>query len=111
MPARAMADQVAASTMRDARTFAAAMFRSLRRTDLAAIVAAGEGDDFPEVSMAAALLAERADQLARQEDALRQYADPGFWEDTGPGGSLASHDRGEMARNVLSGRPAFFHRD
>lgn len=106
-----MADVIAPNSRAAARSFVAAMFRSLRRTDLAALVAAGEGDDFPEMGMAATLFEEHADQVARQSDALRQYSDPSFWDDEAPGGSLAAHDRGEMARNVLAGRPAFFHRD
>jgi len=94
-----------------ARRFVAEFLHALRRADLAAIVEAGGGDDFPEVLIAGALLQEQADRTIRQEQALRQYADPGFWEDDTPGGSLASHDRGEMAANVLAGKPAFFHRD
>lgn len=106
-----MAEAPAAHSLAAARTLVAAMFRSLRRTDLAALVEAGEGDDFPEVVAASVLLQDNADQLARHHDALRQYADPGFWDEEIAGGALASHDRGEMARNVLAGRPAFFHRD
>jgi hypothetical protein len=87
------------------------MFRSLRRNDLAALVAAGEGDDFPEVGIAAALLEDYTDLLARQSDALRHYSDPSFWDDDTPGGAGAPPARGEMARNVIAGRPAFFHRD
>lgn len=87
------------------------MFNSMRRTDLATLVAAGQGDDFPEVAIARDLMQEQADQMARQSEALRQYGDPTFWDDEGPGGALAAHDKGEMARNVLMGRPAFFHRD
>ena len=94
-----------------ARQFVAGFLHTLRRPDLAAIVEAGEGDDFPEMLIAGELLRDQADRMIRQEDALRQYADPGFWEDETPGGSLASHDRGEMAANVLRGKPAFFHRD
>lgn len=106
-----MDDAIPREALHDARAFVEALFQSLRRGDLAMLVAAGEGDDFPEVRIAAGLLEDRSRRLATQENALRQYADPGFWEDDAPGGSLASHDRGEMAANVLAGRPAFFHRD
>lgn len=106
-----MPETITPDVLRDARTFVEALFQSLRRTDLALLVANGEGDDFPEVRIAAALLEDRTHRLARQEDALRQYADPDFWDDATPGGALAWHDRGEMAANVLAGRPAFFHRD
>lgn len=71
----------------------------------------GEGDDFPETRVAADLLAVQVGLLARYEEALDQYADRGFWDETMPGGPLALHDGGLMARNVLGGRPAFFHRD
>jgi hypothetical protein len=94
-----------------ARTFVAAFLHALRRADLAGIVDAGGGDDFPEVQIALALLGEQAERRGYQQDALRQYADPGFWDDDTPGGSLALHDRGEMAANALAGHPAFFHRD
>lgn len=106
-----MSSLVTSSALAAARELVAQMFNSLRRTDLGALVAAGEADDFPEVVLATALMQEQADQMARQFDALRQYADPAFWDDDTPGGPLAAHDRGEMARNVLLGRPAFFHRD
>ena len=94
-----------------ARTFVATFLQALRRADLAAIVEAGDGDDFPEVEIALALLREQAERRRFQEEALRQYADPGFWDEDAPDGPLAAHDRGEMAVNVLAGRPAFFHRD
>lgn len=106
-----MTADIAPQILPQARRFVAEFLHGLRRADLAAIVEAGGGDDFPEVLIAGALLQEQADRTIRQEQALRQYADPGFWEDDTPGGSLASHDRGEMAANVLAGKPAFFHRD
>lgn len=106
-----MANAAASHSLAAARALVAEMFNSMRRTDLGALVAAGEADDFPEVVIARTLLQEQADQTARQGEALRQYADPSFWDEESPGGALAAHDRGEMARNVLVGRPAFFHRD
>lgn len=100
-----------ADALFDARAFVAAFYEGLQRQDLAAMVRGGEGDDFPEVTLAKVMLQERSVRLAHMEDALRQYADPDFWDDDAPGGSLAAHDRGEMAANVLLGKPAFFHRD
>lgn len=106
-----MADAPAGQALTAARVLVAEMLGAMRRTDLAALVAAGEGDDFPEVLTATALLEQHAAQTAAQVDALRHYADPDFWDEATPGGALAAHDRGEMARNVLRGRPPFFHRD
>ena len=97
--------------MNQARALAAAFLDGLRRQDLALMVRAGEGDDFPEVTTALALLEGQAEQALRHEAALRAYAEAEFWDEGLPGGSLASHDRGEMARNVLAGHPPFFHRD
>jgi len=99
------------SLLEQARELAAAFLGGMRRQDLATLVLAGGGDDFPEVLSALALLGEQAARSERHEAALRAYADADFWDDALPGGSLASHDRGEMARNVLMGRPPFFHRD
>jgi hypothetical protein len=94
-----------------AREFAADWFEAAGRPDLSRMVRGGEGDDFAEVRSAARLLTVQAEHLARYENALAQYADAEFWDDAFPGGPLALHDGGEMARNVLEGRPAFFHRD
>ncbi len=90
-----------------ARAFAAAFLEGMRRQDLALIVRAGEGDDFPEVIAAAGLLEGLTTNMALHEEALRLYADSDFWDDDLPGGSLASHDKGQMARNVLVGRSPF----
>lgn len=98
-------------TRQIARDGAMAHLRAIGRDDLAALVAAGEGDDFPEVRSAAAALRGLGDMITRYESALRQYAAADFWDDETSGGALAGHDRGEMARNVLNGRPPFFHRD
>ncbi|MDE8650727.1 hypothetical protein [Novosphingobium album (ex Liu et al. 2023)] len=95
----------------EARGFAAALLRRNGRADLAAMVLRGDGDDFPEVEAARAVTLGHAARLARLEEALRLYADPDFWEDSHGAGSLATHDAGEMARNVLAGRPPFYHRD
>lgn len=86
-------------------------YDAIGRPDLSEMVRQGKAGDFPEIKAAAALLADHSTRLERYESALRQYADPGFWDDAMPGRSLASHDGGEMARNVLAGRPPFFHRD
>ena len=91
-----------------AREFAATFLEGMRRQDLALIVRAGEGDDFPEVISAAALLEGYAENSALHEEALRLYADGDFWDDDLPGGSLASHDKGQMARNALAGRSPFY---
>jgi hypothetical protein len=107
------ADAIARSdeTLVQARALAADMLAAGARGDLAEIVRRGAGDDFPEVAAAAAALGALADQLRRQDEALRCYADPAFWDDDLPGGPLAWHDKGEMARNVLAGRRPFHHRD
>jgi len=94
-----------------ARGVAAGYFDELKRHDLSRVVLDGSGDDLPEVQMVANLLSGEAERLLRYETALKQYADPEFWDDAMPGGALAMHDSGEMARNVLAGRTAFFHRD
>lgn len=94
-----------------ARTFAADYMKAAGREDLSTLVRQGAGDDFPEVGLADDLLAAHARLLQRYEEALAQYADLGFWDDATPGGALVLHDNGQMARNVLAGRPAFFHRD
>ncbi|MDB5724379.1 MAG: hypothetical protein JWQ16_1133 [Novosphingobium sp.] len=104
-----MADATLA--LAQARELAASFLSGLRRQDLAAMVLAGGGDDFPEVLTAYALFEAQAARSERHEEALNAYADAGFWDEELPGGSLASHDRGEMARNVLAGRPAFYHGD
>ena len=94
-------------TIGQAREFVAAFLEGMRRQDLALIVRAGEGDDFPEVISAAALLQEYAGNNAFHEEALRLYADADFWDDELPGGSLAFHDKGQMARNALAGKAPF----
>lgn len=92
-----------------AREFAAAFLDGMRRQDLALMVRAGEGDDFPEVITAAALLEGLGARSAHQEQALRAYADPEFWDEDLPGGPLALHDKGAMARNVLAGREPHYN--
>ena len=94
-----------------ARTFVADCLEAAGREDLSTLVRQGAGDDFPEVVIAGDLLSTHMRVLRRYEEALAQYADPGFWDEATPGGALALHDNGQMARNVLAGRPAFFHRD
>ena len=89
----------------------AGIYEAINRPDLSGMIRAGDADAFPEIAAAAALLDQDARRLERYETALSQYADPGFWDDMAPGGVLALHDGGEMARNVLAGRPAFDHRD
>ena len=84
---------------------------AIDRQDLARLVDQGDGDDFPELQAAAALLSEHSALIDRLRAALVEYAAADFWDDSLPGGPLALHDAGEMARNVLSGRPHFFHRD
>lgn len=97
--------------LEQARLFAARLFEALKREDLSRLVRDGEGDDFQEVQIAAALFRDQSEQIGRFRSALIEYADPDFWDDSLPGGALAQHDAGEMARNVLAGRPHFFHRD
>lgn len=87
------------------------MYDAIHRPDLSGMIRSGKAEDFPEIATAAALLAQDEARLHRYESALRQYADPGFWDEMMPGGVLALHDGGDMARNVLAGRPAFDHRD
>ncbi|WP_157098549.1 hypothetical protein [Novosphingobium rosa] len=87
------------------------MYDAINRPDLSGMIRTGQAEDFPEIKAATALLEQDAAQRHRYEAALSQYADPGFWDDMTPGGALALHDGGEMARNVLAGRPAFNHRD
>lgn len=98
---------MAETVLDQARELAAAFLDGLRRQDLAVMVRAGEGDDFPEVATALALLERQAAYSDHRDEALKAYADAEFWDEALPGGSLASHDRGEMARNVLAGRPPF----
>ena len=109
----AMARGAAPGTMQLglARDFVAKYFVAIQRADLAHMVRRGKADDFVEMQAALGLLDAHMDTIVRYEDALAQYADPAFWDQSLSGGSLATHDNGEMARNVLSGRPAFYHRD
>ncbi|HWU04429.1 MAG TPA: hypothetical protein VN222_16935 [Novosphingobium sp.] len=87
------------------------MYEAMNRPDLSGMIRAGKAEDFPEIDTATTLLVQQAGRMERYEAALRQYADPGFWDEATSGGALALHDGGEMARNVLAGRPAFYHRD
>lgn len=87
------------------------LYEAMNRPDLSGMIRNGSAEDFPELKAAALALSEYDARIERYEDALSQYADPGFWDDSLPGGALAAHDQGIMARNVLGGRPAFFHRD
>ncbi len=107
----ASADVTLSPATTEARRLVAALLAGQGRTDLARLVEKGDGDDFPEMITAGDLLQNLAARAARYEHALRQYADPDFWDDDMPGGALAFHDRGEIAANVLSGLPSFFHRD
>jgi len=107
----ASAPPPSSKAVEQARKFAASMFEMAGRADLARSVTEGRGDDFPEVIAAAPHFQEQINLLARWEQALREYASSDFWDEEMPGGSLASHDRGQMAVNVLSGRLPFYHRD
>jgi len=100
-----------ANQIKVARDFVANYFASIDRSDLAHMVGEGQADDFAEIQVAIGLLSAHVEKIMRYENALSQYADPEFWDQALPGGSLALHDNGEMARNVLDGRPAFYHRD
>jgi hypothetical protein len=101
----------ASKGLNPAARLVADIYEAINRPDLSGMIRAGHADDFPEIGAAAALLDRDAGRLGLYESALRQYADPGFWDDMTPGGALALHDGGDMARNVLEGRPAFDHRD
>lgn len=81
----------------------------MRRQDLALMMRAGAGDDFPEIVTAEALLSDYAERAGHQQEALRAYANRKFWDDDLPGGSLALHDRGQMARNALAGKSPFYN--
>lgn len=94
-----------------AASLVADIYEAINRSDLSGMIRAGDAEDFPEIKATAARLGKHAVLLERYESALRQYADPGFWDEMTPGGALALHDGGDMARNVLAGRPAFNHRD
>lgn len=94
-----------------ARAIVAQVLRATGRAGDAVLVEAGGADDFPEVATARSLLAEVVTRQQRLEAGLACYADEGFWDDALPGGALAAHDRGEIARNVLAGRAIFAHRD
>lgn len=94
-----------------ARAIVAQLLRATGRAGDAALVEAGGADDFPEVAAARRLLGDVAARQHRLEAGLACYADDAFWDDALPGGALASHDRGEIARNVLAGRAIFAHRD
>lgn len=100
------------SNAEQVRAAAAQFLKSRGRTADAAVVIAGGGDDFPEVEVARlALDASHAHRL-RLELALRFYADPEHWDSDIPDGSLASLDRGDVARAALQGRDQLgSHRD
>lgn len=90
----------------EARKLAAAFLTAQGQAHNAEIVSNGKGDDFPEVQAIIMTLTEQSDRMTRYEQALHFYASDDFWEEMS-GGALASHDRGEMARNVLDGRTPF----
>jgi hypothetical protein len=102
---------VSAQGLDRAAQLVSVLYDALGRPDLAGMIRDGKADDFPEIGTAASLLEAEAQRVARYEIALRQYADPDFWDGIGTAAPLAVYDGGEMARNVLAGRPAFYHRD
>lgn len=101
-----MTEAMATAVLTEARRLAAMFLTNQGQEQNARIVASGNGDDFPEVQAIHLTLSEQADRMTRYEQALDCYARDDFWEDIS-GGSLAEHDRGEMARNVLAGRTPF----
>lgn len=91
--------------------FAEAYFAALGRPDLVTMIKAGRASDFPEILAAASALRSLSDTFTRYEEALKHYADSEMWDNVMPGGPLALHDAGQMARNVLSGRHPFHNCD
>lgn len=94
------------SIIEESRRIASRFLDANGQAHNAAIVRDGRGDDFPEVQAILFVLREQSDRMTRYEQALACYSDEGFWE-VASAGSLAEHDRGDMARNVLSGRTPF----
>ncbi|MGF7146481.1 hypothetical protein FHS96_000090 [Sphingomonas zeicaulis] len=94
-----------------ARAIVAELLRATGRAGDAALVEAGGAEDFPELVAARQVLGTVLARQQRLEAGLACYADDAFWDDGLPGGALAGHDRGEIARNVLAGRAIFAHRD
>ncbi|MCP3733205.1 hypothetical protein M9978_22635 [Sphingomonas sp. MG17] len=95
-----------------ARALAARALMAEGRNAEADIVLSGGGDDFPEVQVARLALDTIGDHHQRLELALAFYAEPDHWDSDVPDGSLASLDRGEVARSALRGKDQLgSHRD
>jgi hypothetical protein len=94
------------SIMEECRKIASRFLEAKGQDHHAVVVRDGHGDDFPEVQAILFVLREQSERMTRYEQALNCYRDESFWEEASTG-SLAEHDRGEMARNVLSGRTPF----
>ncbi|MFL9839673.1 hypothetical protein ABS767_01745 [Sphingomonas sp. ST-64] len=94
------------------RALAAQVLKTRGRAADAAIILSGGGDDFPEVEVARLALEASRSQRLRLELALRFYAEPEHWDSDLPDGSLASLDRGDVARAALQGKDQLgSHRD
>lgn len=94
------------SIVEESRKIASRYLEESGQAHNAALVKDGRGDDFPEFRAVLFVLREQADRMTRYEQALACYSDESFWEEASAG-SLAEHDRGDMARNVLRGRTPF----
>lgn len=91
-----------ATPLAAARQAAAAMLHARGYPREAAIVRAGDGDDFAEVRIALELIKLREGQEQRLLTALTTYADPDFWEGEDVAQSAAFDDRGDIARTALA---------
>lgn len=90
------------SPIEAARRAAGKLLRDRGYDREAAIVLAGEGDDFAEVRIALNLLDTEARDRQRQTQALAAYADADFWDEAGADLSPALTDRGAIARAALA---------
>lgn len=87
----------------EVRAIVCAHFRERGRDDMARMITAGHGDDFPEMDVALRVAKNLSRTLERFERALAAYADEEFWGEGNCYAALAFHDQGIIARAALAG--------
>ena len=92
-----------------ARSLVSAHFDEVGSSEMARIVEAGRGDDFPEVEIALRAVHHSLERIRLLERALDVYGDEDFWGDDNCDAALAFHDRGRFARAVLAGQDILSH--
>jgi hypothetical protein len=95
---------MAESALIRARAIVAAHLDEAGRSNEAALILRGGGDDFPEMLVAVRAVREATGTIGRLERALDAYADEDFWGDGDCHAALAFHDQGAIARATLAGQ-------